>query len=144
MGTLAREGRKHGFRATILRAASAWVACLLLPAASAFAVGVDTTPPVISACAPDTVITADANCMGSLPDLTSMVAATDDSGTVTITQSPVPGTLVGAPGVLVTFTATDPSSNSVTCTANVTLGPDVDDDGTPDCNDGCPSDPNKI
>ena len=81
----------------------------------------DTTPPVITTCANNQTISANANCQAAIPDLTSQVVATDDSGSVTITQSPVAGTLVGLGNTVVTLTAKDAANNQATCQATITV-----------------------
>ena len=84
----------------------------------------DTTPPTIVTCATNRTLSASATCLVPLPDLTTEIAATDICGPVVITQSPAAGTMLSLGATLVTFTATDPASNSVTCSATLTL---VDD-----------------
>ena len=53
------------------------------------------------------------NCQGVLPDYKAKVTATDNCGTVTITQTPDPGYILGYPGLTITVTikATDNSKN---------------------------------
>ena len=46
---------------------------------------------------------------------------TTDNCPVTVTQSPVAGTLVGLGQTTVTLTVKDSSNNAVTCTAKVTV-----------------------
>ena len=82
---------------------------------------VDSHPPVILACAPPQSYPADANCHATLPDLTASVTATDTCGSVTITQHPSPGTVLGLGLTNVAFVATDGSGNSATCTVAVTV-----------------------
>lgn len=83
----------------------------------------DTTPPVITQCAPDETIDADITAHASLPDLTGSAMAADNcSDPVTISQSPTPGTTIGLGTTVVTLKATDASGNvSQPCTANVTV-----------------------
>jgi hypothetical protein len=81
----------------------------------------DTTPPIITTCASNITINAAANCQAALPDLTTQVVASDESGGVTITQSPVAGTLVGLGDTVVTLTVTDAATNQATCEATVTV-----------------------
>jgi hypothetical protein len=45
---------------------------------------VDTTAPVVSACAPDLSLAADATCHALLPDLTAQVSASDNCGSCSI------------------------------------------------------------
>jgi hypothetical protein len=77
---------------------------------------VDATGPAISACATNQTLAADANCVTILPDLTSQVVASDNCGTVWITQDPLPGTALNVGTNRVTFTAVDEAGNSNTCT----------------------------
>ncbi len=93
-------------------------------------VGIDKTPPAITCLSNRTL----ASCETVLPNYTSLITVTDNCTTV-VTQSPAPGTPI-APGtsVVVTMSATDPASNTSSCTFTVTR-PDetpvaVDDAGT--------------
>src|SRR6185369_8688871 len=82
----------------------------------------DVTPPTILSCASNTTIfTTVSNCLSFLPDLTinSGLVATDTCS-LTITQSPPAGTVVGLGVTPVTIYAVDGGSNVVTCTAFVT------------------------
>lgn len=89
----------------------------------------DLTSPVISQCAPSPTLAADLNCQAMIPDLTAQVVATDTcSPPVTVTQSPLAGTIVGIGPHTVTFTATDFVGNSSTCDAVV----HVEDQTAPD------------
>jgi autotransporter-associated beta strand protein len=83
----------------------------------------DTTAPEIIACAPVTNVLADANCLGTTPDLTGLVLAADgcDSGPLLITQSPITGTLLSLGAHPVTLTVTDPSGNFSNCVTTVTV-----------------------
>jgi hypothetical protein len=80
----------------------------------------DTSPPVITACAANRTITADASC-AVMPDMTGEIEATDNCTTVDVAQSPAAGTTLGSGDTTVTFTVTDNAGNSVTCTATVTV-----------------------
>jgi hypothetical protein len=51
----------------------------------------------------------------------SGATASDNSGSVTVTQSPVAGTLVGAGTHVITLTATDPAGNTSTATTTFTV-----------------------
>jgi len=100
---------------------------------------VDTTPPTIT-CPPGlTVVWADGNCQGVIPDLMPAAIATDNCDTaVAITQDPLPGTMVGLGDVVVTLTATDHVGLTATCQVTVTvLDTDADGDGVTDCLDRC-------
>jgi len=79
-------------------------------------------------------VSANANCEGTVPDLTSLTTASDAcDATVAITQSPAAGTLVGLGSHTVTFTAADDCNNAGSC--SVTL--DVVDDTIPSL--ACPA-----
>ncbi len=83
-------------------------------------IGVDTTPPTITACATNKTITADASC-AVMPDLTGDVDAFDDCSGITVTQSPAAGTVLHSGSTPVTFTVTDGSGNSAHCSSTVTV-----------------------
>jgi hypothetical protein len=84
---------------------------------------VDTTAPVIGACAPArTIVSSGTNCVVQVPDLTADVVAGDNcDATVTVTQSPVAGTPIGPGLTVVTLTAADNCGNLSTCTATLTV-----------------------
>jgi len=82
---------------------------------------VDTNAPIITTCATNRTISAGANCQAALPDLTTQVVATDDSGQVTITQSPVAGTQVGLGDTVVTLNVKDAANNQTNCQATITV-----------------------
>ncbi|MCO6492278.1 MAG: HYR domain-containing protein, partial [Phaeodactylibacter sp.] len=96
---------------------------------------VDDDAPVIASCAPDQdVLTSSdgtGDCAAEIPDLTAQISATDnctDAASLTITQSPAAGTPFGSAHgdqQTVTFTVTDGSGNSTTCSTVLTL---VDDE----------------
>ncbi len=66
-----------------------------------------TTPLVTTARASDPgLLSLGAGCTLLLPDLTDGVVATDNCGSVMVTQVPTSGTLIGV-DTLVSFTATD-------------------------------------
>lgn len=81
----------------------------------------DTTAPDLISCAPSTNVIADGSCMGTVPDLTGLVAATDGcgSGTLVVTQLPTAGSLIGWGTNQITLTVTDPSGNSTNCITTV-------------------------
>lgn len=82
----------------------------------------DQTDPVISQCASDQTLAADASCQAAIPNLVPQVIATDVcSMPVTVTQSPAAGTLVGMGPHNVTLTATDGAGNDATCVAVITV-----------------------
>ena len=72
-------------------------------------------------CPADDAIYVDVVCEATLGDYT-MAATTSDNcgGTVTVTQMPAAGTVVGAGVTTVTLTATDTFGNASTCTFDVT------------------------
>ena len=83
--------------------------------------GADTTPPTIIDCAPDLKANSNTSCLATVPDLTFTVNATDDSGTVVVTQSPAGGTQLTAGIHPIVMTVTDPSGNTAVCTATYTI-----------------------
>lgn len=82
------------------------------------------TGPTITTCAADKTQSADANCEGTVPDLTGEVTATDD-GTFTVSQSPSAGSTIGTGVTVVTLTVTDDDGNIATCTASVAVTEDT-------------------
>lgn len=72
----------------------------------------DVTPPTIVV-APQTA-SADASCQAAVPDFTASATITDncsDPTSITVSQSPAPGTIVGLGPHTITLTANDGSSN---------------------------------
>lgn len=87
---------------------------------------VDLDDPVITSCAPSPAnIGTDATCQGIVPDLTGDVVATQVCTAVIITQSPAAGSLVGLGNTTITFTATEGSGNTTTCTTDITVVDDM-------------------
>lgn len=82
---------------------------------------IDTTDPVIIACAVATTLSANQACGESLPDLTSQVSATDNCDTTTTIQSPAAQSGIGLGATTVVLTVTDDAGNSTTCSATVTV-----------------------
>lgn len=90
---------------------------------------IDDTPPVIANCPGDVTLGADADCLGTIPDLTipdvtGLAIATDNctpSDEIVLAQDPPAGTEIGLGDISVTITATDAAGNSATCTVNVFL-----------------------
>jgi len=82
----------------------------------------DQTAPVIT-CPANATLTLNASCNVTLPSYTASAVASDNctaAGSITITQSPIAGTVVSGTGTtVVTLTATDAAGNSSTCTFNV-------------------------
>jgi uncharacterized repeat protein (TIGR01451 family) len=123
----------------------------------------DTTAPTVQAPA-DSSASADANCQAPVPDYTANSTASDNCDTsVTFTQSPAAGTLVGLGPHTVTVTATDDAGNhssddviftvndttapQITCPSNITTGNDPGqcfatvNPGTATATDNCDSTP---
>jgi gliding motility-associated-like protein len=87
---------------------------------------IDNTVPTIVNCPANQNLTIAANCDAALPDFTSTLNVTDNcspAGTITITQSPVAGTILSGNGTVqtVTLTVTDAVGNASTCTFDVTV-----------------------
>lgn len=98
---------------TVTDASGLFVTCL-----SSFTVQ-DTTPPVILSCASSQSATANANCQAAVPDFTVGVYATDNctaTSLLTVTQSPVAGTLVSTGPTNIILTVSDQAGNSSSCT----------------------------
>jgi len=81
----------------------------------------DTTPPSISQCATNQTIASNGSCQAQIPSITNQVSATDCSGIAAVTQSPVPGTVVGTGSHVVTLSVTDNSNNLSTCQATINV-----------------------
>ncbi|HTS16405.1 MAG TPA: PKD domain-containing protein [Verrucomicrobiae bacterium] len=84
----------------------------------------DTTPPVITTCAPSRAASANAVGQATVPDFTTSVQATDNCTTSTAlmrTQSPPAGTVVSVGVTRVLITVTDVSGNSSSCTTTFTV-----------------------
>lgn len=103
--------------------------CVTLGTCTVVLKPIDDTPPVIENCPGDVTLDADADCLGTLPDLTipdvtGLAIATDNctaDDEIVITQDPPAGTEIGLGDLSVTITATDAAGNSDTCTVNVFL-----------------------
>jgi uncharacterized lipoprotein YddW (UPF0748 family) len=82
----------------------------------------DYLPPVI-ACAPNQALDVDLTCKVTIPDYTGLASVSDDvsnASTLTVVQSPAPGTIISGPGItVVTLTATDASGKSSSCNFSV-------------------------
>ncbi|MDX2361075.1 MAG: HYR domain-containing protein [Crocinitomicaceae bacterium] len=80
----------------------------------------DTISPVTT-CPGNQTETPDAACNFTLPDYTSLVAASDNCNpSPTVTQSPVAGTVISGT-TTITMTSSDGNGNSSSCTFNVVL-----------------------
>src|SRR5213079_2378468 len=83
----------------------------------------DTTAPTVN-CSAIPSASADGSCQAAVPNVLSGVTVSDGcSGTnaITVTQSPVAGTLMDLGSHTITVTATDAAGNSATCTAVFTV-----------------------
>ena len=81
----------------------------------------DLTNPTIS-CPGNQTGTVSSACNFTIPDYTPMAMAFDNcTASPTVTQSPTPGTSVGAGTTVIILTATDGSSNSANCSFNVVV-----------------------
>ncbi|MEC3966841.1 cadherin-like domain-containing protein, partial [Flagellimonas halotolerans] len=83
---------------------------------------VDVTAPTLTAVS-DREEDLDANCNFTVPDYTGLTTATDNCGTVTVTQSPIAGTVISGHGTVqtITLTADDGNGNTDSTTFDVTL-----------------------
>lgn len=82
---------------------------------------VDVTPPTLTTCATNRILAAGPTCTTNLPDLTGQIIAADNCSSVTVTQSPPPGSALGLGPTVVTFSVRDAAGNSNGCTATVTV-----------------------
>ena len=86
----------------------------------------DTLAPAFTTCAPNQTVSANSNCQAIVPDFTVSAVAVDAcGGSVTLSQSPLAGTLtsVVAVSVPVTITAADAVGNTSSCVATLTVTP---------------------
>lgn len=83
----------------------------------------DNTAPSVTAPAP-TSVNAGANGQAAIPNVLGNTTASDNCGPVTLSQSPVAGTMVGAGTHTITITATDTAGNSRTATTTFTVAGD--------------------
>ncbi len=97
-----------------------------LTATCSFTVSVsDNEAPQITDCGGDQVLAGNANCQAMLPNLTGNIIYSNNCPGITITQSPVAGTVIMG-STTVTFTLTDAAANSSQCSINVSI-----EDNTP-------------
>jgi endonuclease G, mitochondrial len=83
---------------------------------------IDNTAPTLTVPAPGSV-TADSTGHASIPDVVAGTTASDNCGPVTVTQSPLAGTVVGIGTHTITVTATDAAGNTRTATTTFTVNP---------------------
>ena len=81
---------------------------------------IDNTAPTLTAPAPSSV-NADSTGHATIPDVVASTAASDNCGPVTVTQSPLAGTVVGTGTHTITITATDAVGNTSTATTTFTV-----------------------
>jgi hypothetical protein len=81
---------------------------------------IDNTAPTMSAPAAAST-TADGTGHATIPNVVAGTAASDNCGPVTVTQSPLAGTVVGTGTHTITITATDGAGNTSTATTTFTV-----------------------
>jgi hypothetical protein len=81
----------------------------------------DTIAPVVTAWPPDRTLSVNGQCLIAVPDLSGEVSATDNCGTVHISQNPVAGTFVSLGTTNVVVTVSDDGGNSVPHTTVLTI-----------------------
>jgi hypothetical protein len=82
----------------------------------------DNTPPSLTAPAP-TSVNANLGGQAAIPNVLGGVVASDNCGPVTLSQSPLAGTIVGVSTYTITITATDSAGNTRTATTTFTVNP---------------------
>jgi len=84
---------------------------------------VDTTPPVIQYCFTNLTLASSGNCSAVLPDLTDTnhIFAVDNCSSVTITQSPPAGAVLGLGTNQLVLTAFDTSGNDIAVTNTIVV-----------------------
>ncbi len=81
---------------------------------------IDNTAPTLTA-PPPTSVNANLSGQALIPDVLAGTIASDNCGPVTVTQSPLAGTVVGIGTHTITVTATDASGNTSTATTTFTV-----------------------
>src|SRR6266536_746811 len=84
---------------------------------------IDTTPPTVT-CPAASTANAGANCQAAVPNVLSGVTVSDNctsAASITLSQSPTAGTMVGLGPHTITVTATDAAGNSASCTTSFTV-----------------------
>jgi hypothetical protein len=81
----------------------------------------DIVDPVITSCAPAITVNAGSNGKASIPSFLGSVSASDDSGSVTLSQTPKAGTSVTAGTYQIVIKAKDSAGNYTTCNTTFTV-----------------------
>lgn len=89
---------------------------------------IDNTAPTLSAPAP-TSVNADSTGRATIPDVVAGTKAGDNCGPVTVTQSPLAGTVVGTGTHTITIMASDAAGNTSTATTTFTVNSVVNPGG---------------
>src|SRR5947207_2275998 len=116
VGTLVGLGT-HTITVTATDAATNSATCT-----TTFTVSDTTAPTVVCSAVPGA--SADGNCQAAVPNVMGGVSVSDAcsaAGSITLSQSPAAGTLVGLGTHTITVTATDAATNSATCTTTFTV-----------------------
>src|SRR6185503_5007188 len=83
---------------------------------------IDNTAPTVTV-PPPTSTNADGTGHATIPNVVAGTTASDNCGPVTVTQSPLAGTVVGIGTHTITLTATDAAGNTRTATTTFTVNP---------------------
>ncbi|MBR9974280.1 MAG: S8 family serine peptidase [Bacteroidetes bacterium] len=97
--------------------------------AQQFVTVIDAQAPVIVSCATSQEVEGDAANSAILPDLRNQIVASDNCTTaasLTVTQSPAPGTVLGPGAHALTFIVADAASNATQCASTFTVVPRVE------------------
>jgi autotransporter-associated beta strand protein len=81
----------------------------------------DTEAPTIVTCATNQTLIANVMAQAVIPDVTTQIVAADNCDSVTLSQIPAAGTVVGLGATPVTIWAADLSGNSNSCVATITV-----------------------